>query len=134
MTTTFTEQSLTDRRHVILDREKINLESNQLVWLGQSIVSDDNLRNIIYYTKVFTDVKDCLQHIEQTKEFHTFLVCFLEHTDYIIPYVHNLENVTKIYVYDEQNSDVGKVSTLAAYSKVSYSLKEIMYFLDHMKG
>jgi hypothetical protein len=133
MTTTFFEQSLAQRHRFIFDREKINLESHQLVWLGQPIVSNNTLRNIIYYTKVFVDVKDCRQHIEQTKEFRTFLVCFLEHIDYIISYVHNLENVSKIYIYDEQKADLDKLSTLATYSKVSYSPKEIIHFLDHLK-
>ncbi|CAF5160229.1 unnamed protein product, partial [Rotaria magnacalcarata] len=71
------------QQHQIFDREKINLESHQLVWLdptvdrnqeSDTLASLENLRKIVDYTKLFNNVEQCQQFIEQTKTTTTFII------------------------------------------------------------
>ncbi|UJR29648.1 hypothetical protein I4U23_017196 [Adineta vaga] len=64
-------------RPFLLDREFINIESHQLVWLciNTSIIpSIKDLRRIIDYTKLFSTVDKCLEYIDQTKNTTTFMI------------------------------------------------------------
>ncbi len=127
MTEMDVEQQSTRRHLLILDRQKINLESHQLVWLGELVVPIENLRNIIDYIKVFIDIEDCRRHIEQTKESKTFLVCSLQYGHNILSQVHDLDNVVAIYFFYQKNTNMEWPSSSITYSKVSYNYKHVIY-------
>ncbi|CAF1421683.1 unnamed protein product, partial [Didymodactylos carnosus] len=96
------------KRYRVFDREKVNLESHQLVWFGlnvdrneksDTIVTLEGLRKIVDYTKIFDDVEQCQQYIEQTKDTITFLVTSDHRGEQLVSRVHNLNRVSSIYIY-----------------------------------
>ena len=70
------------------DRQRINLESHQIVWCDvardKSLAEeetpeiDNRLRKIVDYTRFFNDVTECEEYLEDTSETDTFLICFGE--------------------------------------------------------
>lgn len=88
-----------------LNREQINLESHQLVWLDPAFIKTDitleRLRQIIDYTNVFDDIEDCLQYIEQIKNGNKiFLVCTKELNNELKSSLRSdKHNIYKTYIY-----------------------------------
>ncbi|CAF0946668.1 unnamed protein product [Didymodactylos carnosus] len=104
LTTIGTESSQCIRS---FNRERVNLESHQLVWLNDNVnKSNDNdttlkedLRKIVDYTKLFDNVEQCLQYIEETKDSITFLVCSEQFGEILVPQIYHLQNIWSIYIY-----------------------------------
>jgi hypothetical protein len=112
-------------RRFVLDREFINIESHQLVWLGMNesfSPSIQDLRRIVDYTKLFSTADKCLEYIERTKNTATFIVCSREFGSVLTSKLHNHEYISKIYVYDFVNTitDSEKI-WLSSSSRVSYT-------------
>jgi hypothetical protein len=93
---------------ITLNREKINLESHQLVWLDVKVhdheyqdttVNLEGLRKIIDYTKLFDNIQDCKEYLERTDNGLTYLVISESLGQTFIPHVHDIESVFKIYLY-----------------------------------
>ncbi|CAF3851750.1 unnamed protein product [Rotaria magnacalcarata] len=93
---------------ILINDEKINLESHQLVWLdektseqiSENIVTIESLRKIVDYTKLFDNVEECRQYLENSKDHNDiFLVTSGQSGEKLIPEVHRLQNVLLIYVY-----------------------------------
>lgn len=118
----------TEYRRRFFDRNSINLESHQLIFLDKNstdsgqdkpIVTLEELRKIVDYTKVINNVEEALQYMEQTQKTTTFLVCSDDLGQIIVPQIHLLENIRSIYIYcsDEQyhkqwSTDYTKVNIL----------------------
>ncbi|CAF0878337.1 unnamed protein product [Didymodactylos carnosus] len=124
------------QQHPVSDRERVNLESHQLIWLDKSINSNqsdstvtvERLRNVVDYTKLYYNPEECLQHIEQTKDTATFLIGSDELVRIFIPKIHDLENIQAIYIYCSQNeycqqwiSNYSKVSPFQGFSSPTLS-------------
>jgi hypothetical protein len=112
-------------RRFTLDREFINIESHQLVWLGMNesfSPSIQDLRRIVDYTKLFSTADKCLEYIERTKNTATFIVCSREFGSILTSKLHNYEYISKIYVYDFVNTitDSEKI-WLSSSSRVSHT-------------
>jgi len=112
-------------RRFVLDREFINIESHQLVWLGMNksfSPSIQDLRRIVDYTKLFSIADKCLEYIERTKNTATFIVCSREFGSILTSKLHNHEYISKIYVYDFVNTitDSEKI-WLSSSSRVSHT-------------
>ncbi|CAF0889740.1 unnamed protein product [Didymodactylos carnosus] len=59
-------QNISSKR-LIFNRERVNLESHKLVWLDEdNQFTLEFLRTIVDYTKVFDNIEECQQYIEQT--------------------------------------------------------------------
>ncbi|CAF1612238.1 unnamed protein product [Didymodactylos carnosus] len=77
------------------NRERMNLESHQLIWLDENVNSSEyenqrittTLRKIVDYTKVFHSTDECQQHIQQTKYSRTFVVSSGQMTEMILPQI-----------------------------------------------
>jgi hypothetical protein len=101
-------------RRTIFDRERLNLDSYQLIWFGAcSRIRIENLRKIIDYTKVFDNAHECRKYIEDTNNSTTtFLVCSTLVAEKIILQVECFESVKAIYVWDDNqkhpNQDLAK--------------------------
>ena len=109
------------------DRNCINLESHQLILLDKNIsdikqdetvLTLEELRKIVDYTKFINHIEEAVQYIEQTKQTATFLICSSSLGQIIVPQIHALENIQSIYMYcrDKQyrkqwSEDYTKVST-----------------------
>ncbi|CAF1377734.1 unnamed protein product [Didymodactylos carnosus] len=105
---TSTTADTTATRPTVFNRERVNLESHQLVWLdpnvnnsneSESSITIEDLRKIIDYTKLFDNVEECQQYIVQTKDTTTFLVISEQLGQILIPQIHHLKNIWIIYVY-----------------------------------
>jgi hypothetical protein len=105
-----------------LDRNFVNLESHQLVWLGSqhghNSVSIETLREIIDYTKLFENTQACEEYIKSSNDTTTFLMISDEINQEIIPRVHNLDQVLGIYIHSTSSEQNNKES-VSMYSKVS---------------
>ncbi len=88
-----------------LNREQVNLEAFQLVWIDPDFIANDltleKLRQIIDCTKIFNNIEDCLQYIKNTKKtIKTFLVCTKELGQELLSQLHSHEeNIQKTYTY-----------------------------------
>jgi hypothetical protein len=92
----------------VFNRERVNLESHQLVWCNinvnittnaEPIATLEDLRKIVDYTKLFNSVEECQQHLTQTTDSVTFLVCSDELGKKMIPEIYQLNNISSIYIY-----------------------------------
>jgi hypothetical protein len=109
----FSESETQERRRQFFDRERVNLDSHQLLWCDSNIsgltentgstVTINELRKIVDYTKLFDNVDECHQFIKQTGDTITFLICSAQFAECLIPYIHDLKNVKSIYVYCPNN-------------------------------
>ena len=63
--TTTCQESQTQQLPLLLSRQRINLQSHQLVWLGElaANISLETLRKIIDYTERFTNIEECHRNI-----------------------------------------------------------------------
>ncbi|CAF1144089.1 unnamed protein product [Adineta ricciae] len=90
-----------------LTQEKNNLESICLVWLDSSVnASNDNvnaqrlLRMIMIYLKVFDNVQDCEQYLQEaSRDDRIFLVVSGQLGQVIVPKIHHIRQIAIIYVY-----------------------------------
>ncbi len=104
-----TEVTETQCHRQLFDRECVNLESHQLIFFDknannieqqhETLFTLEELRKIVNYTKFINNVDEVLQHIEQTKDTTTFLVCSGSLGQIIVPQIHDLNNIQSIYVY-----------------------------------
>jgi hypothetical protein len=89
----------------VLNREQLNLETHQLVWLDPEFlkngITSERLRQIIDYTKIFDNIDDCLGYIEKTKNRNqTFLICTKVLSEELLTRLHSIDyNIYKTYVY-----------------------------------
>jgi hypothetical protein len=91
----------------MFNREKVNLESHQLVWADaninngstDSVVTLQELRKIIDYTRLFDNVEVCKTYIEQSYDTTTFLVCSGQLGEQLVPLIHGLKHILSIYIY-----------------------------------
>ena len=98
---------MNDTLHRIFDRDVINLESYQLVWLDidangtseETEVLLAKLRNIIDYTQIFVNPEECLQYIKKTEDTTTFFVGSNIHDATILSKMSDLSNVCVIRFY-----------------------------------
>ncbi|CAF3375458.1 unnamed protein product [Rotaria socialis] len=127
------------QRH-IFDREKINLESHQLVWLdptvdrnqeSDALASLENLRKIVDYTKLFNNVEQCQQFIEQTKVTTTFITTSDDLGEQLVSNVYNLKNVYSIYIYNTTNNY--QQEWISNYSKIKQVYSNIEQLLNELK-
>ncbi|CAF1036125.1 unnamed protein product [Didymodactylos carnosus] len=90
------------QRRRFFDREQINLESHQLVWLGHLVtLTIENLRKVIDYVKVFDNAKECLTYIEEAKLSTIFLVIpSSESGELFISQITDFKNIWSVIVYD----------------------------------
>lgn len=117
--------SITDTESTTtFDREQINLELLQLVWLTSGTSSNDNvpdiarLRLIIVYTKIYDDPESCLRHIDDTKATITFFVCSIRQYKTVL-HIAEKENIEKMYFYCNENEESLNDKPLSQESKVS---------------
>jgi hypothetical protein len=119
------------RHHHLFNRERINLESHQLIWLDTRVKSDEitlqSLRKIVDYTKVFDNIDECLFYIKQTNSTVTFLVCSGQLGEIFTLKVHDLNNIYAIYIYCQNKEYHQKWAS--KYSKVSTKLHLFHIFL-----
>ncbi|CAF4271617.1 unnamed protein product [Rotaria magnacalcarata] len=124
----------------IFDREKINLESHQLVWLdptvdrnqeSDTLASLENLRKIVDYTKLFNNVEQCQQFIEQTKTTTTFIITSDDLDEQLVSNVYNLKNVYSIYIYNTTNNY--QQEWISNYSKIKQVHSNIEKLLNELK-
>jgi hypothetical protein len=85
----------------LLDRETTNIESHQLIWLSTSdeSISLESLRSIVDYTHLFKNISSCQTYIKRTDGSVTFLVYSHQFAESLIPQIHHLQKVYRIYVY-----------------------------------
>ncbi|CAF0839553.1 unnamed protein product [Didymodactylos carnosus] len=101
------------RRAHFFDRNRINLEAHQLIWCdanindpvnqSESLITIGKLRKIVDYTKLFDNVNECLQYMEQTKDTNTFRVCSEQFVEKLASGTHELKNIKTIYIYYSKN-------------------------------
>ncbi|CAF1488828.1 unnamed protein product, partial [Didymodactylos carnosus] len=93
---------------VVVDRNKVNLESHQLVWLDANVNNSEHedttvtlagLRKIIDYTKLFDNISECKEYLKSTENGSTFLVTSGSFGQTFVPEIHEVEIIYKIYVY-----------------------------------
>jgi hypothetical protein len=114
----------------ILDRNFVNLESHQLVWLApqhrHNLVPIETLREIIDYTKLFEDTEACEEYINNSNRIITFMIISDEINQEILSRIHNLTHVLGIYIHNEK--------CVSTYPKVSIHIhhyKSFSSFLLH---
>jgi hypothetical protein len=97
-----TTQAVVSYIEITLNREKINLESHQLVWLDAKIhdheyqdttVNLEGLRRIIDYTKLFDNVQDCKEYLERTDNGLIYLATSGSLRLTFIPQVHDIDSI-----------------------------------------
>jgi response regulator RpfG family c-di-GMP phosphodiesterase len=109
-----------------------NLEIFSIIWLDSNDDIDEiqnteqKLRAIINHFKRFQDAKECQQYIEQ-KPKHDRLVLIVSRQlgQEIVPFIHNLRQVSSIYVYcqDKESGEqwINNFIKVKMYSKASVS-------------
>lgn len=123
---TVATENIATSKDIVFDRDRINLDSHQLVWLDANVYNagDENstttiasLRQIIDYTKLFDTVESCQQYLENKQNTsQTFLVTSGQLGEILIPKIHHLDNIIIVYVYC-QNKDYHQTWT-SKYPKV----------------
>ncbi|CAF1506554.1 unnamed protein product [Adineta ricciae] len=125
----------------ILNRERINLESYQLIWLDSnthSVINNDtavtltNLRKIVDYTKLYNEKEECIQYIKQTSNTTTFLVCSGSLGEQTIPIVHSMNNIWTIYIFCQNKDYHEKWAT--NYSKIKRVYTKLVDLLNDLKS
>lgn len=88
------------------DQQYENLEKFSLVWLDAGKDRDtvdrhaqSELRTIINYLKIFENVDDCQNFLEQAEHHYIVLIVSGQLGRKIVPIIHDLHQVTAIYVY-----------------------------------
>ncbi|CAF1059361.1 unnamed protein product [Didymodactylos carnosus] len=132
-----------DTQVTVFNRERVNLESHQLIWLDHNVSSNNDINTsttfeglgkIVAYTKLFHDIEGCLQYIERTKDTATFLVCSGKLGQALIPQIHNLKTIwlTYIYYHNKQYHQ----QWASNYSKVRLimlkEIKQVYVTLEHL--
>ncbi len=95
--------------------EENNLEIVDAIWLDASVnVAKENfdaqqrIRSIINHLKIFENVQDCEQYIQQTsKDDRIFLIVSGRLGEEIVPRIHHYRQISSIYVYcrDKQRNE-----------------------------
>ncbi|CAF4891556.1 unnamed protein product [Rotaria sp. Silwood1] len=123
----------------VIDREQINLESHQLVWCdvgindNENIVTIENLRKIVDYTKLFDSVQKCQQYLEnQQDNSTTFLVTSGHLGESLVPKVHHLQNVLVIFLYCHNKEYYQQWAS--KYEKVKHIHTVLDHLLDDLKN
>ena len=101
------------------NREHVNLESYQLVWLDSNLneqssstnakVSLHDLRKIIDYTKRFCNMEECFDYLNQTQDCKTLLICTDESIVDAISSSQQPKNLRGIYILCENQKDHSEV-------------------------
>ncbi|UJR11417.1 hypothetical protein I4U23_015597 [Adineta vaga] len=98
-------------RSRLFDRERLNLESHQLVWCDNHVhdglngdLTISKLREIVDYTKFFDNQDSCKHYLQESQYVVCFLVCSDNIGKQLIPEIHHLQNIRSIFVYS-QNSE-----------------------------
>lgn len=106
-----TPTSSSSVRSRLFDRERLNLESHQLVGCDIHILGDLTedttlaaLRQIVDYTKLFGSGESCKHYLQETQHIVSFLICSDKIGEHLIPEIHHFHNIRSIYVYS-QNSE-----------------------------
>jgi hypothetical protein len=94
-----------------LKRERIKLESHQLVWLASDLpmfniensdksVKFKNFREFVDKTLIFNNVEHCQEYLQQSEKdgTTTFLVCCDPHAEILIPQLSDYKNIRSIYI------------------------------------
>lgn len=82
------------------------LEVFSIIWLNNSAddieTAEQNLRSIINRFKIFQDVKECQNYIQnKSKQDQLMVVVDNEFGALIVPNVYSLQQVSAIYVFDQ---------------------------------
>jgi hypothetical protein len=111
-----------------------NLEMFCLIWLDENINIketrdiESNLRTIINHLKKFQNIQQCQHYIEQrSKKDRVVLIVSGELGREIVPSIHNLRQVTSIYVYCMDKK--GNEQWASKFSKVRCATKSQSYFI-----
>ncbi|CAF1536898.1 unnamed protein product, partial [Adineta ricciae] len=121
-------------RQFFFDREQINLESHQLVWLGPLItLSVKTVRKVIDYTKVFDNVKECLTYIEKNKISTTIflVIASSELGKLLIPQITDFNNIWSIIIYEVDTSHSEWISNYPKVCLYSYGISVHTHSLSH---
>jgi hypothetical protein len=116
------------QQDVLFARERLNIESLQLVWLD----NDENLKSIIinilhellntyghYY--YFRSVDECSEFIKENN-IPTLLVSPVRLTELILSQVHNINYIQSVYIYSfSQNEEDNAQKLKKEFTKVSLS-------------
>ncbi|CAF3324992.1 unnamed protein product [Rotaria socialis] len=134
-TTVITSSTLNEdvqRMEKKIDRNFVNLESHQLVWLasqhGHNSVSVETLRQIIDYTKLFEDADACEEYMKTSSEITTFLMISDGMNHEILSRIHNIKQVFRVYIHDT-SSEENNNECLAKYPKVKLASKDVQLLL-----
>ncbi|CAF4354691.1 unnamed protein product, partial [Adineta steineri] len=90
----------------IRKRNDNHLESFSLIWLNnnENVDIQRELRNIINHIEIFDDVEECKNYIENTSENDRLvLVTNDEFGRQIIPSIHQLRQISSIYINSQDN-------------------------------
>ena len=101
------------------DRQLINLESHQLVWLTskhiQNQITVETLRNLIDYTKLFDNNQLCAEYLKKSKEIFTSIIISDHSHENFFSSINDLDQVLGVYIHNINNEkysfNCGKVST-----------------------
>lgn len=116
--------------HRAFNRVIINLESYQLIWIDtntnkigeDTTVAIARLREIVDYTKLFTNFDECLCYINQTEETKTFLVCSNSLDEEFVSQMDYLKNKCTIYMYCADKEEQKKIKVILLHSFFYISL------------
>ncbi|CAF4059940.1 unnamed protein product [Rotaria sordida] len=118
------------RYNHLFNRERVNLESHQLIWLDANWKKDkttlENLRKIVDYTKIFDNMDECLVYINQTDTTVTFLICSGQMGETFTSKVHHFDSIYAIYIYCQNKEYHQKWAS--KYSKV----RQVHNSLEHL--
>lgn len=101
-------------RRCMFVRHEENLESCQLIWCDENVhnESDENnkrthkeLLRISENIKLFDNIDECQQFIQQTQSTITYLVCTTSFVERLVLQIHELENIRSIYIYCPNDVD-----------------------------
>ena len=92
-------------------KKENNLELFSIIWLDFNVNINDNqnidekLRLIINNLKKFADIEQCQQYIEQrSKDDRLIIIANGSQGEQIVPYIHQLQQVSSIYIYSIDTS------------------------------
>lgn len=106
----------------LFDRNRINLESYQLIYFtepGIELQNESNiqkLRKIVDYTKIFTDSETCQRHFQEPCDATTFMICANNREEKLISQIHDQKHLHSIYIYYQGSCD--QVRWTSKYKKV----------------
>jgi hypothetical protein len=111
------------RQHMFV-RHEVNLESHQLIWCDENVHNTSDINNkrtleellrIVKCTKLFDDIDECQQFIQQTQNTTTYLVCSISLAQTLVSQIHQFEKLRSINLYCPSVTDW---STSWIYSKM----------------